>query len=72
MSTEHNFARGQRLTIVDDEQLEGQSVEVLALLEHRCEAHQALCYGCDMNGTHLSICEHQLAPLSTKQKRSLN
>jgi len=69
---EHRFARGQRLTVIEDETYGGKRVEVLALIPERCATHNALCYGCDMNGTHIAICEEQLAPLTNKQKRSLN
>jgi hypothetical protein len=68
----HKFAHGQRLTVVNDPDFEGQSVEVAALLDRRCEAHKALCYGCIMSGDHLAICEEQLAPMTSTQKRKLN
>jgi hypothetical protein len=68
----HRFVHGQRLTVVNDDVLEGQPVEVAALLDHRCSVHNALCYGCIMSGDHISICEEQLAPMTSSQKRKLN
>jgi hypothetical protein len=68
----HKFAHHQRLTVVNDPDYEGQTVEVHALLDRRCETHNALCYGCSMGGDHISVCEEQLAPFNDAQKRKLN
>ncbi len=68
----HRLARGQQCVVCSDDQYDGQRVEIAALLEHRCDAHGALCYGCIMNGDHIAICEEQLAPLTKGQKRKLN
>lgn len=68
----HRFARDQHLSVVNDPTLGGQRVKVLALLDERCTAHNALCYGCELGGDHIAICEEQLAPLTSQQKRKLN
>lgn len=72
--SEHKYSYGQRLVIVNEPTgiLEGQQVEVAALLDNWCATHGALSYGCIMNGDHIAICEEQLASLSDKQKRKLN
>lgn len=70
--SKHRFAHGQTCVVIDDETYEGQKVEIAAQLDRRCNAHNALCYGCIMSGDHIAICEEQLAPLSEKQRRALN
>lgn len=70
--SKHKYAHGQRLTVIDDEVLGGQTVEVAALLDQRCSPHNALCYGCIVSGDHIVICEEQLAPMTTTQKRKMN
>lgn len=68
----HRFEREQQLTIVNDPVLGGQRVKVLALVDERCSAHNALCYGCELGGDHMMICEEQLTPLTHQQKRKMN
>ena len=67
--SEHRHARGQLCAVVSGDEYDGQRVEIVAHLEHRCTTHGALTYGCDLNGTHIAICEEQLAPVN---KRKLN
>lgn len=72
MSSDHKFSREQRCTVVSTDEYNGLEVEIVALLPERCNAHNALAYGCVHNGDHLNICEEWLQPLSTKRKRSMN
>lgn len=73
MSSEHKYAREQRVVVDAPENIHhGLEVEIVALLPDRCHAHNALAYGCVHNGDHLSICELWLKPLDTKRKRKMN
>lgn len=72
MSTDHKFAPEQELVVVDDPVFSGQRVTVIKLIPERCHKHSALVYGCTMGGDHISVCEANLAALSTQQKRKLN
>lgn len=68
----HRYAHHQKLTVRSGDVYDGLTVEVAALLDKRCEAHNALCYGCILSGDHIAICEEQLVEFTSEQRRKLN
>lgn len=66
--SQHKYERGQTMHVVGAENYEGE-VEIAALLYERCEAHNALRYGCVTPGdAHYAICEECLVPKTISRR----